>query len=128
MEEKNNEMFTYTYSAAEQKEIEKIRAKYIKITKTERELKMERLRKLDESAVSKGMIAGIVTGVLGTLLMGVGMSCSMVWGESLFVPGIMIGLVGIAGVATAYPLFKAVVKKERERIAPEVLKLTEELL
>ena len=53
--------------------------------------------------------------------------CTMVWMESLFIPGVVIGVVGIAVVAAAYPLFNAITKKERERLAPQILKLTEEL-
>ncbi len=128
MEENNKGMFTYTYSAAEQKEIEEIRAKYITPTKSERELKMEELRKLDESVTQKGMIVSVFIGLIGTLLLGIGMSCTLVWGGKLFVPGLIIGIVGIIGVSMAYPLYQRVTKKERERIAPQILKLTEELL
>ena len=46
---------------------------------------------------------------------------------SLFI-GIAVGAVGIVGVALAYPIYKAITKKERERIAPEVLRISEELL
>ena len=44
-----------------------------------------------------------------------------------FIPGVVIGLIGIAAVAAAYPLYTRVTKKERERLAPQILKLTEEL-
>lgn len=42
--------------------------------------------------------------------------------------GIIVGIVGIAGVAAAYPLCVYITKKERQRIAPEILKLSDELL
>ena len=41
--------------------------------------------------------------------------------------GIVIGLIGIVGVAAAYPLYNRITRKERERLAPQILKLTEEL-
>ena len=66
-------------------------------------------------------------GVVSALLMGVGMCCSMVWMGVWFIPGIVIGLIGIAGVAAAYPLYNRITRKERERLAPQILKLTEEL-
>ena len=55
------------------------------------------------------------------------MCCSMVWMDILFFPGILIGILGIAAIAFAYPLYIHVTKKEREKLAPQVLKLVEEL-
>ena len=42
--------------------------------------------------------------------------------------GILVGIVGIALVGCAYPVYNRVIKIERERIAPEILQLTEELM
>ena len=42
--------------------------------------------------------------------------------------GILVGIVGIVLVGCAYPVYNRVLKKERERIAPEILQLTEELM
>ena len=121
--EKVNETFTYTYSAKQQEEIEKIRRKYL----PPEENKMEQLRRLDRSATKKGTRVSIAVGVVSALLMGVDMCCSMVWMGVWFIPGIVIGLIGIAGVAAAYPLYNRITRKERERLAPQILKLTEEL-
>ena len=121
--EKVNETFTYTYSAKQQEEIEKIRRKYL----SPEENKMEQLRRLDRSGTKKGTRVSIAVGVVSALLMGVGMCCSMVWMGVWFIPGIVIGLIGIAGVAAAYPLYNRITRKERERLAPQILKLTEEL-
>lgn len=54
MEEKK-ETFTYTYSAVQQEEIKRIRAKYVPSAQTED--KMERLRRLDREATKPGRIA-----------------------------------------------------------------------
>ena len=56
------------------------------------------------------------------------MSCCMVWGEELFIPGVIIGIVGTGGVSLAYPLYAFITEKERKKIAPEILRLTEELM
>ncbi len=40
----------------------------------------------------------------------------------------MIGLVGMAVLALAYPVYQKVLKKERKKIAPEVIRLTDELM
>ena len=120
----NKETFSYTYSAKEQEEIRKIREKYV----PKEADKMEQLRRLDQSVTQKGTAASIAVGIIGTLLLGVGMCCCMVWAESFFIVGIVVGIIGIAVVSAAYPLYSYVIKKEREKIAPEILKLTDELM
>ena len=125
MENKENrEGFSYTYSAEEQQELKKIREKYL----PKEENKMEQLRSLDSKATGKATMIAIIIGVIGALLLGVGMCCTMVWQGRWFVPGILVGIIGIGIVAIAYPVYNKTLKTEREKIAPEVLRLTEELL
>ena len=116
--------FTYTYSASQQEELKRIRQKYL----PPEEDKMELLRRLDRSAAQKGTTVALILGVLGTLMLGLGMSCTMVWTDTLLVPGIIVGCVGIAMIILANPLYQRITKKEREKIAPEILRLTDELL
>ena len=120
------ETFNYTYSASQQQEIKRIREKYT--APTQEEDKMERLRKLDASVIKPGTIVSLIVGIISVLIFGVGMCCTIVWGEALFVPGIIIGIVGIIGVIGAYPLYSRITKKQRERLAPEILRLTDELM
>ena len=120
----NKETFKYTYSAKEQEEIKRIRKKYA----VPEEDKMEQLRRLDAGVTQKGTTAALIVGVLGTLLLGIGMCCCLVWQSTWFIPGTVIGLIGIAVLAAAYPLYNRVTRKERERIAPEILRLTDELM
>lgn len=119
-----NNGFSYTYSAKEQEELKKIRQKYA----PPEEDKMEYLRRLDRGVYEKGTMVGVIVGVIGTLLLGIGMCCAMVWQGLWFIPGIIIGLIGIAIVAAAYPIYNRVTKKEREKVAPEIIRLTDELL
>lgn len=119
----NKETFSYTYSAKEQEEIKKIREKYV----PKEADKMEQLRRLDESVTRKGTIISLVVGIIGTLIFGTGMSMCMVWTE-LFVSGIIVGITGIVAVSLAYPIYSYVTKKEREKIAPEIIRLTDELM
>jgi len=60
--------------------------------------------------------------------MGIGMCCCMLWAENWFFVGIIVGFVGIIGVVLAYPVYSRITKKEREKIAPEILRLTGQLL
>lgn len=125
MEEKN-EALTYTYSAARRQEVERIRKKYAPPARDED--KMDLLLRMDREAGRPGTILAVAVGVLGCLTPGLGMSCTMVWGGALFVPGIAVGVLGILAICTAYPLYAHITKKRRERLAPEILRLTDELL
>lgn len=126
MENENREKLTFTYSAKQQEEIKKIRAKYA--PPAEIEDKMAQLRRLDASVTRKGTMVSLIVGVISALILGVGMCCCLVWGATLLIPGIAIGIVGIIGVALAYPLYNRITQKERERIAPEIIRLTDELM
>lgn len=114
--------FSYTYSAQNQEEIERIRKKYA----APQEDKMTRLRHLDRLAERPGTIVSIALGTVGTLMLGIGMCCTMVW-TSLFIPGIAVGLTGIAGICAAYPLHGIITRRERKKYAPQILKLIDEL-
>ena len=114
----------YTYSAPEQQEAKEIREKYL----PKEESKLEQLRRLDESTTKKATAFSLVTGTASSLIFGVGMCLTLFWGGWLFIPGIAIGIVGIAGVAMAYPMYIKITKRERDRIAPEILRLSEELI
>lgn len=134
MEQRDNS-FQFTYSAAQQSEIEKIRKKYL----PQEPSKMDRLRQLDRSASQKATVWAIALGIMGALILGAGMSLTMTelgdllgiyWnGFSLATPiGIAVGAVGMVLVALAYPVYNRILKKERQRIAPEILRLTDELM
>ena len=122
MEQRINS-FMYTYSAVQNDEVQKIREKYV----PKEADKMEQLRRLDANVTKKGTVLSLVVGIVSALILGVGMCCCMVWGGTLFIPGIIVGVVGIAGVAVAYPLYNRITQKEREKIAPEILRLADEL-
>lgn len=121
--EKKNGTFTYTYSAKQQDEIKRIRQKYL----PREEDKMEQLRRLDNSATQSGTAISLAVGILSALIMGTGMSLVMVW-PSYMVPGIVIGIVGMIGVGLAFPLYQRIIKKQREKLAPEIKRLSDELL
>ena len=125
----NKDGFSFTYSAQQQKEIEAIRKKYL----PKEADKMQQLRKLHAVPTQKAQAWAIAVGVIGALIMGTGMSLAMTdigaaLGSLAMVLGIAVGLLGIVLVALAYPLYNRVLKKQRQRIAPEILRLTEELL
>ena len=134
--ENNNENngFQYTYSAKEQAELKRIRDKYTAPTETED--KMTRLRRLDASVTNKAQAVALMFGVIGTLILGFGMSlCMTDLAEILGSPsdlsmviGIIIGIVGGILASLAYPIYNAIVKAKRKKLAPEIIRLTDELM
>ena len=128
MEQKDTS-FSYTYSAAQQAEIERIRKKYAEPT----EDKIAQLQALDRSVSQKAQVWALTVGILGALIMGTGMSIAMtelggLVGEYYMPIGIAVGLLGILLSVLAYPIYNHILQKERKRIAPEILRLTDELL
>lgn len=124
-----NKRFEMTYSAEQQEEIRSIREKYV----PQKPDKMQQLRALDAGAERKAMMYAIIAGVIGALILGAGMSLVMTdFGAALgrlsMPVGIAIGVVGLVLVALAYPLYARTLQKEREKIAPEILRLTDELM
>ena len=124
-----NNSFEYTYSAQRQQEVEEIRKAYL----PKEENKMETLRQLHSIPTQKAQSASIAAGVIGALILGTGMSLCMTelgaaLGNLAMVIGVIIGLTGMILIALAYPIYNRTLKKERERIAPEILRMTDELL
>ena len=86
-----------------------------------------------KAAVTARQACSIALGIIGALIMGTGMSLAMTeigaaLGSLAMVLGIVVGVVGMVLVALAYPLYNRVLKKQREKIAPEILRLSDELL
>lgn len=130
MEENKDRRFCYTYSAKERVELKRIREKYSEKT----EDKMEQVRRLDAQTTKKARTASIFLGIVGVLIMGGGMSLVMTdLGASLAIAyslpvGIAVGVFGMALAALSYPVYTHIVKKEREKIAPVIIRLTDELM
>ena len=130
----NKETFNYTYSAKEQAELKRIREKYT--APTEAEDKMARLRRLDASVTNTAQAVALMFGIIGALILGFGMSlCMTDLGEILGSPrdmamviGIIVGVVGGILASLAYPIYNAIVKAKRKKLAPEIIRLTDELM
>lgn len=130
--ESKKDGFSYTYSAKEQSEVKRIRDKYT----PKEESKIERLRRLDKSTSRRALTIALVLGILGAIILGCGMSLIMtdiadyigISEDNVMKIGIPIGLVGCLLAAIAYPIYRHILKKDRERLAPEIMQLTDELM
>ncbi len=129
---KEKEDFHYTYSANQQEEIKNIRKKYV----APEEDKMTLLRRMDKGVTKKASTVALTVGTIGILILGFGMSLIMsdfnkILGSyqdmGMFL-GIISGMAGIVIICCAYPLYNRIIRKEREKIAPEILRLTDELM
>ncbi len=130
----NKEIFNYSYSASQQEEVEAIRKRYMADTTPAEVDKMEQLRRLDASVTNKASVWSLCVGVIFVLAMGFGMSLVMtdlgtkLGITSYLIVGVVIAIIGMVGVIAAYPLYQFILKRERNKVAPQILKLTEELL
>lgn len=110
--------------------VEQIRSKYI-----EKEVsKMDELRQLDAKVKKPATLSGYIFGSLGAIIMGSVMSLIMtdintyLGSDNALVVGIVVGVIGLILIILAYPMYNTTLKKERKKIAPEILKMSEELL
>lgn len=121
MDDKNT--FCYTYSAKENQEVLNIRKKYL----PQEESKLEELKRLDGLVQSSGVMEGLSAGIGGTLIFGIGMCLAMeVIGHMVWL-GVILGLVGMAGMLAAFPVYRSFFAKAKARYAPRILQLTDEL-
>ena len=120
--EKQENTVNIIYSAEEQKEIDSIRAKYQPGEKKQ-PTNLDKLKKLDARVESKAMVSALSWGIISTLVLGVGMTCVLVWNQPVI--GVIVGVLGLAGALYAWPLYQKVLEKEREKAAPEILRLSE---
>lgn len=109
--------------------VQKIRSQYLERESTE----LDALRELDAKVKRPANIFAYVFGSLGAIVMGSGMSLAMTdiganigIGEPML-PGILIGIVGIAMAVVNYPIYKAFLDSRKKKYAGEILKLSESI-
>lgn len=93
--------------------------------------KIQALKKLDRKAKNPANIFSYTFGVIMSLLMGFGMTLSMgVLGSgstAMFLLGIIIGIIGVAGVGLNYPIYKKLLEKGKSKYAFEIMQLAKEI-
>lgn len=93
--------------------------------------KVVALRKLDRRAKLPASVAAFSIGVVAALVFGLGMCLSMgvIGGDSTTMRalGIVVGLVGIAGMAINYPLHKHLLEQGKRRYAADIIRLAREV-
>ena len=120
----NNKVFTYQYSAAQNKEVEHIRKKYL----PREESKIEVLRRLDNRVQTAGMLPALCIGVIGALVFGVGMCFFLgVFAGMAWLTAILM-ICGTLLMIPAYPIYRRIARKTKAELTPEILRLSEEIM
>lgn len=93
--------------------------------------KVKALRRLDAKAKNPAKIFSFTFGIISALILGVGMCLSMKvigGGSALAIgAGIVIGSLGILGVSLNYPLYKKILTKSKNKYAPDIIRLANEI-
>ena len=119
-----NNTFSYNYSAARNKEVEAIRRKYV----PREENKLDLLKQLDNRVQMAGMIQGLCFGIIGALVFGIGICffldvfAGAVWLTALFM------IIGTLLMIPAYPIYRRIAHRTKEKLTPEILRLSEEIM
>ncbi len=118
--------FHYVYSAPtaeERKEIDSIKREY---EQGRGESKMEGLRRLHARVKRLPTALALALGIGGCLLFGLGLTLVLEWGKTP--AGVLVGVAGCLPMAAAYPLYKQLIKRNKQKYGGEILRLSEELL
>ena len=114
--------FNYSYSAKQSDQVQAIRARYM-----EHEVsKLELLKKLDAQVKRPANVFGYVFGSIAAIMMGCGMSLVMTDLPQML--GIAIGVVGLVLSLINYPVYKKMLASRREKFAPQILALSDEIM
>lgn len=115
--------------------VQKIRTQYTEKENTQ----LDALKALDKKVKRPANVFAYTFGTIGALVLGSGMSLAMnviepgtyvgiTIGENMMLPGIIIGLVGIAMVSINYPIYKSILNSRRNKYADKIIALSDEIM
>lgn len=115
----NENAFSYTYSATCNQEVLNIRKKYL----PREETKLEELKRLDSLVQNSGVTQSLCAGIGGCLIFGLGLCLAMeVIGQMIWL-GVILGLIGTAGMLAAFPVYRKFFNKAKAQHTPRILEL-----
>ena len=124
-DDKRGENFNYNYSAIgsdEKRWIENIRRQYLP---DERSDKVAEIKSLHKKAKTVPCCIAIAIGIIGTLVLGIGMTLALQW-DSL-IAGIIVGIVGMGVMLITYPLYQWMRDHGKRKYGDRIIKLADEL-
>ena len=109
---------------------QKIRTQYMEQQPSE----LDALRELDAKAKRPANVFAYTFGGISAIIMGAGMSLVMtevgaaIGLANAMVPGIVIGVVGMAMAIINYPIYKSILASRKEKYADQILALSEKIM
>ena len=110
--------------------VQKIRTQYTEKQHSE----LDALKELDAKVKRPANVFGYTFGTVGAIIMGAGMSLVMtdigasIGMASAMIPGIAVGIVGMAIVVFNYPIYKRILSSRKKKYAHQILELSEKLM
>ncbi len=110
--------------------IQKIRTQYTEKTATE----LDALRELDAKVKRPANVFAYIFGSISAVIMGGGMSLVMtdigstVGISDPMIPGIVIGVVGLAMALVNYPIYKGILGSRKKKYAPQIVALSDKIM
>jgi hypothetical protein len=110
--------------------VQKIRSQY-----TDKQYnQLDALKALDAKVKKPANVFAYTYGSVSSVIMGAGMSLVMtdigatIGITNVLVPGIAVGVVGLAMAISTYPIYKKLLANRKKKFAPQILQLSEELM
>ena len=110
--------------------VQKIRTQYTEKQHTE----LDELKALDAKVKKPAHVFAYIYGSFSAIVMGAGMSLvmtdigAMIGLSAAMVPGIVIGIVGMAMALTTYPIYKKMLSNRKKKFAPQIMELSDRLM
>lgn len=129
---RNNEQFNEQFKEQfeEQFLAQKIRTQYTEKRTTE----LDTLRRLDQMVKRPANIFAYLFGSIAAIIMGAGMSLTMtdigaaIGMEQSFVPGILIGVVGMTMALVNYPIYRGILSARKKKYAPQIIAMSDRIM
>lgn len=121
----NDGKFEFSYAAPperERRKTEGIKSAHA----SKKEDKLEELRNLNKKVVKPPFVIGLTIGVFGALIMGIGLAMVFEW--AIVAWGITLGIIGMTLAAASYPIYRAVLGRNKRKYGQIIIELSNELL
>jgi len=109
---------------------QRIRAQYVEKEPSE----LDALRTLDSKVKRPASVFAYIFGSISAIIMGAGMSLvmtdigAMLGITSTMIPGIAIGVIGMAMALINYPIYKGILNARKKKYGAEILNLSEKIM
>ena len=110
--------------------VEKIRSQYTEAEHTE----LDALKALDAKVKKPANVFGYTYGSISAIVMGAGMSLvmtdigAMLGMAETLIPGIAVGILGLAMSCTTYPIYKKILNSRKKKYAGKIMELSDRVM